>query len=83
VREGTRPRVWKRIPVLSDNAPGTELEEALRRLLAVVMPLAEERVSVWDAGGRVAARDVVAAGPVPHFARAAMGWLRLPRRRPP
>ena len=72
MREGTRPRVWKRIPVLSDNAPGTELEEALRRLLAVVMPLAEERVSVWDAGGRVAARDVVAAGPVPHFARAAM-----------
>ncbi len=55
-----------------DRTPGTQLDEALDRLLAAAAPLGVEYVPVWDAGGRVAAEDVVAPGPVPHFARAAM-----------
>lgn len=55
-----------------ENAPGMELEEALRRLLTAVTPLPGEEIPVWEASGRVAAADVAAPGPVPHFARAAM-----------
>jgi molybdopterin molybdotransferase len=49
-----------------------QVEEALRRLLAAAVPLPLEPVSPWEASGRVAAEDVLAPGPVPHFARAAM-----------
>ncbi len=49
-----------------------EVEEALRRLLEEAAPLPAEHVSVWEAGGRVAALDVAAPRPVPHFRRAAM-----------
>lgn len=52
--------------------PGMELEEALDRLLASVTPLPVERIPVREACGRVAAADVAAPGPVPHFPRAAM-----------
>jgi len=48
------------------------LEDAVDRLLAAAAPLPVEPVSVWKADGRVAAADVAAPGPVPHFARPAM-----------
>lgn len=48
------------------------VEEALHRLLDAASPLSAEHVSVWEACGRVAAEDVAAPGPVPHFPRAAM-----------
>ncbi|HLW61725.1 MAG TPA: molybdopterin-guanine dinucleotide biosynthesis protein MobB [bacterium] len=52
------------------------LEEALGRLLAAAVPLSAESVPAADAAGRVAAEDVRATAPVPHFARAAMdGYL--------
>ncbi|HKV43981.1 MAG TPA: molybdopterin molybdenumtransferase MoeA, partial [bacterium] len=52
------------------------LDEALDRLLAAAAPLSEESVPAAAAAGRVAAEDVRAPGPVPHFARAAMdGYL--------
>ncbi len=50
----------------------SHLEDALDRLLAATTPLPVEPVSVWKAAGRVAAADVAAPGPVPHFARPAM-----------
>jgi len=35
-------------------------------------PVPSESVSVWDVSGRIAAEDVAAPGPVPHFPRSAM-----------
>jgi molybdopterin molybdotransferase len=51
---------------------GMGLEEALGRLLRAAAPLGVESVPVWEASGRVAAEDVAAPHPVPHFPRAAM-----------
>jgi molybdopterin molybdotransferase len=48
------------------------LEDAIDRLLGATAPLPVESVSVMDACGRVAAEDVDAPGPVPHFAHSAM-----------
>src|SRR5580692_5495620 len=49
------------------------LQEARKRLDAAVRPVARaERVLLADAGGRVAAADVVSAIDVPAFARSAM-----------
>lgn len=48
------------------------LEDAFDRLLEATDPLPVESVSIFDACGRVAAEDVAAPGPVPHFARPAM-----------
>ncbi len=50
----------------------SRLEDALDRLLSEVGPLPVESVLVRDAHGRVAAEDVRASAPVPHFARPAM-----------
>lgn len=55
-----------------DGARGMPLDDALDRLLAAATPLGVESVPVWKASGRVAAEDVAAPGPVPHFPRAAM-----------
>ncbi len=50
--------------------------ETLDRLLAEASPLPTERVAASESDGRVAAEDVLAAVPVPHFPRAAMdGYL--------
>lgn len=49
-----------------------QLQEALERLLAATIPLPIELVSVGDSHGRVAAEDVSAPEPVPHFPRPAM-----------
>lgn len=49
-----------------------QLEDGLRRLLSAAAPLPVERVSTWDAPGRIASSAVLAPGAVPHFARAAM-----------
>ncbi len=48
------------------------LEDALERLLAATIPLPMESVAVERSSGRVAAEDVHAPGPVPHFPRPAM-----------
>ena len=48
------------------------LDEAVDRLLQAACPLGTEDVSVREACGRVAAEDVRAPRPVPHFPRAAM-----------
>ncbi len=50
----------------------SRLEDAVERLLAATTPLGVESVPVWEADGRVAAADVDAPGPVPHFPRPAM-----------
>jgi len=50
----------------------TSVAEALAVLAARTGPLPDEEVALADAGGRVAAADVVAAVSVPHFARSAM-----------
>lgn len=50
----------------------SRLEDALNRLLAAVEPLPAESISTRDAHGRVAAEDVRAPIPVPHFTRPAM-----------
>ncbi len=50
----------------------SRLEDALDRLLSEVAPLPAESVPVEDAHGRVAAEDIRAPTPVPHFARPAM-----------
>ncbi|HEX4834699.1 MAG TPA: molybdopterin-guanine dinucleotide biosynthesis protein B [bacterium] len=49
-----------------------QLEEALEHLLATTVSVPAEGVPVQEACGRVAADDVLAPGPVPHFSRAAM-----------
>ncbi len=54
------------------SARGTAVEDALDRLLGAAGPLGVEPVPVWDAAGRVAAEEVTAPRPVPHFRRAAM-----------
>jgi molybdopterin molybdotransferase len=48
------------------------LEDAVDRLMDATVPLPVESVPLWEANGRVAAEDVDAPGPVPHFARPAM-----------
>ncbi len=48
------------------------LEDAIGRLLEAAVPLPVDSCLVVDACGRVAAQDVEAPGPVPHFARPAM-----------
>ncbi|HET9000100.1 MAG TPA: molybdopterin-guanine dinucleotide biosynthesis protein B [bacterium] len=50
----------------------SRLEDAVERLLAATTPLPLESVPIWEADGRVAAADVDAPGPVPHFPRPAM-----------
>src|SRR5262245_38031268 len=50
----------------------TSVETALALLEARTSALDAETVPVGEAGGRVAAADIVAAVSVPHFARAAM-----------
>jgi len=50
----------------------TEVAQAVAMVDAATGPLAEERVAVTSAAGRVLARDVVAPADVPGFARAAM-----------
>ena len=49
-----------------------QLPEALERLLAAAVPVSVESIPVQEACGRIAAADVLAPGPVPHFSRAAM-----------
>ncbi len=49
-----------------------QLTEALERLLAAAIPVSTEILSVQESCGRVAAEDIRAPGPVPHFPRAAM-----------
>ena len=49
-----------------------QLLEALERLLAAAVPMPVESILVQEACGRIAAADVLAPGPVPHFSRAAM-----------
>ncbi len=49
-----------------------ELNRALDLLLAEASPVPAERAPVREATGRVAAEDVAARAPVPHFSRAAM-----------
>ena len=48
------------------------LEEALEQWLLATTPLPSERIAVRAAAGRVAAEDVRAPQPVPHFSRSAM-----------
>jgi molybdopterin molybdotransferase len=48
------------------------IEQARKHALAVVQPLARERVPIGDALGRVLAEDVVAVGDVPPFPSSAM-----------
>ncbi len=70
----------RRIQVISlgqrGSAEGTtslnQLEDALDRLLEMAGPLLAETVPVGEAIGRVAAEDVLAPHPVPHFRRPAM-----------
>jgi len=50
----------------------SRLEDALERLLAATTSLPVESIPAWEAAGRVAAANVDAPGPVPHFARPAM-----------
>jgi molybdopterin molybdotransferase len=50
----------------------SRLEEALEKWLAATTPLPAEFVPVHAAAGRVAAEDVCAPQPVPHFSRSAM-----------
>jgi molybdopterin molybdotransferase len=49
-----------------------QLTEALERLLAAATPVSTEILPIQEACGRVAAEDIRAPGPVPHFPRAAM-----------
>ncbi len=50
----------------------TPLQDALERLLEAVDPLPTEVIPVSEASGRVAAEDIAAPCPVPHFRRPAM-----------
>jgi len=50
----------------------SRLEEAIERLLLATSPLPVESLSVVEAAGRVAAQDIDAPVPVPHFSRPAM-----------
>jgi molybdopterin molybdotransferase len=55
---------------------GLPLDEAVNRLLAAAESTDAETVAAAAAGGRIAAEDVYAPGPVPGFARSAMdGYL--------
>ena len=49
-----------------------QLTEALERLLATAIPVSTEIVPLQESWGRIAAEDIRAPGPVPHFPRAAM-----------
>jgi molybdopterin molybdotransferase len=50
----------------------TQLEDALEQLLAAAAPLPKETIPTGEAAGRVAAEDIAAPSPVPHFRRPAM-----------
>ena len=55
----------------------TTVEEALAWVDACSGPLAEERVSLWEAAGRVLAADAVSAVAVPGFDRSMMDGFAL------
>src|SRR5437763_13912754 len=48
------------------------IEQAKRKVLEAVQPLAHEKVTIADGLGRVLAEDIVASGDVPPFPSSAM-----------
>ena len=50
----------------------TSVEEAYERILSAFKPLAAERITLWDALGRVLAEDIRADDNIPPFANSAM-----------